>query len=420
LGSWNIATGQNAVAIGYFSESHGFASHAIGSYSKAAATGSMTLADYSTSSNYMVNNVENSLMARFAKGYSFITETNPTNTSGVAIPQQGLYVKPGGNVSIGESNRYVNTSAPTVTGSNTFASGTSNTVSGQASAVIGAANTVTGSLALGLGYKNVIGTAGVNNGWSSMGVGTGNTITGSKSVGIGWNNNISGDNSYAMGAASTASGDYSLALGVRAEAAHWGSTVLSNYPTAPYNLSSAPRTRTGRTVNMTGTNNFIVGANYGCNNTGTCTVGGDNSFTARFRGGYHLYTNDPSGAVPTTGVFLGPGANAWGSVSDKTKKENFQSIDGEELLAKIAGLEIVKWKYIGSKHQHLGPMAQDFYKAFKLGDGNDKIITTQDIEGVTIAGVQALEKRTKELQKENEELKQRLERLEALILQNKK
>jgi hypothetical protein len=117
----------------------------------------------------------------------------------------------------------------------------------------------------------------------------------------------------------------------------------------------------------------------------------------------------------TSGVFLGPNASSWGSISDKTKKEDFEEIDGEELLKKIAGLEIVKWKYIGSTHQHLGPMAQDFYQAFKLGDGDDKMITTQDIEGVTIAGVQALEKRTKQLQKENEQLKKRIERLEALI-----
>jgi hypothetical protein len=252
-----------------------------------------------------------------------------------------------------------------------------------------------------------------------MGIGAGNTINGDKSVGIGWNNVIPGDNSFAVGASSTASGDYSLALGVRAEAGHWGSTVLSNYPTGAYNLTSGLRTRTAQYKNATGTT-YSYGNYLGCNNSATCSVGGDNSFTARFRGGYHFYTNDPSGAVPTTGVFLGPGANAWGSVSDKTKKEDFQPIDSEELLAKIAGLEIVKWKYIGSKHQHMGPMAQDFYKAFKLGDGNDRIITTQDIEGVTIAGVQALEKRTKELQKENEDLKQRIERLEALILQNKK
>ena len=71
----------------------------------------------------------------------------------------------------------------------------------------------------------------------------------------------------------------------------------------------------------------------------------------------------------------------------------------------------------------MGPMAQDFYYIFKLGDGNDKVITTQDMDGVTIAAVKGLEARTRKLaqenealKKDNEQLKKRLERLEALIL----
>src|SRR5262249_58423912 len=58
--------------------------------------------------------------------------------------------------------------------------------------------------------------------------------------------------------------------------------------------------------------------------------------------------------------------------SDKTKKENFQPVDGEEVQGKIRGLELSSWNFIGhdpKKFRHYGPMAQDFYTAF----GNDGI-----------------------------------------------
>jgi len=58
--------------------------------------------------------------------------------------------------------------------------------------------------------------------------------------------------------------------------------------------------------------------------------------------------------------------------SDKTKKESFQPVDGEEVLGKIRGLELSSWNFIDhdpKKFRHYAPMAQDFYAAF----GNDGI-----------------------------------------------
>src|SRR5262245_36009274 len=61
------------------------------------------------------------------------------------------------------------------------------------------------------------------------------------------------------------------------------------------------------------------------------------------------------------------GRVAFTFTSDKTKKENFKPVDGEEVLGKIRGFELTSWNFIGhdpKEFRHYGPMAQDFYAAF--------------------------------------------------------
>jgi hypothetical protein len=59
------------------------------------------------------------------------------------------------------------------------------------------------------------------------------------------------------------------------------------------------------------------------------------------------------------------------------------------------------------KRPHIGPTAQDFYAAFKLGDSN-KTINTADAQGVALAAIQGL-------YEENQELKQQLGILAARL-----
>jgi hypothetical protein len=95
--------------------------------------------------------------------------------------------------------------------------------------------------------------------------------------------------------------------------------------------------------------------------------------------------------------------------SDKTRKENFKPVDGEEALGKIRGLDLTSWNYIGhdpKEFRHYGPMAQDFFAAF----GHDAVetigtpttITSGDLDGILMVAAQALEKRTVEQKKEIE------------------
>ncbi len=81
----------------------------------------------------------------------------------------------------------------------------------------------------------------------------------------------------------------------------------------------------------------------------------------------------------------------WGCSSDRDVKENFEPVNGREMLDKLATLPITTWNAIGTDPsvRRMGPMSQDFYAAFGLGD-DDKVITTGDLDGVALASIQGL------------------------------
>ncbi len=98
--------------------------------------------------------------------------------------------------------------------------------------------------------------------------------------------------------------------------------------------------------------------------------------------------------------------------SDAKRKENFNAIDNQDILDKIAALPISEWQFIGEHVRHIGPMAQDFYAAFHLGD-SDTAIATVDADGVALAAIQALKKENDTLRTLVEDLAKRLEKLDG-------
>ena len=72
-------------------------------------------------------------------------------------------------------------------------------------------------------------------------------------------------------------------------------------------------------------------------------------------------------------------------------------------------MPITSWSYKAEKPsiRHIGPMAQDFYKAFGLGL-DDKHITTIDEGGVALAAIQGLYQQNQALQRENRTLRAQL------------
>jgi hypothetical protein len=99
------------------------------------------------------------------------------------------------------------------------------------------------------------------------------------------------------------------------------------------------------------------------------------------------------------------------AVSDKTTKENFQPVDGEEVLKKLRELTLTSWNFIGhapEQFRHYGPMAQEFFAAFGhdgVGTiGTPTTINSTDMAGILMIAVQALEKRTTALQEKEAQL----------------
>ncbi|RAK65695.1 tail fiber domain-containing protein [Hymenobacter edaphi] len=143
-----------------------------------------------------------------------------------------------------------------------------------------------------------------------------------------------------------------------------------------------------------------------------------NQFSARFAGGYRLFTTAATTASQGTavGVKLDAGSNAWSIISDSTKKERVVLADGNLFLARINGLRLGSWNYRGQSPdtmRHYGPMAQDFYAAFGhdgVGrSGNPTSINQADFDGVNLIAIQALYRRVLLLEAANARQQQLLQ-----------
>jgi hypothetical protein len=188
------------------------------------------------------------------------------------------------------------------------------------------------------------------------------------------------------GFGSTASGNYSFAAGYQAHAGHQGAFVWADLsPNLTFSSTTA-----NQFLRATGGAAFATAIDY------------------------------TDGSV-TAGVHVLSGGTAWSSISDKNAKKNFQPVNGEAVLEKLAAIAVQKWNYKWEEETntpHIGPMAQDFKAAFYPGR-DDKSISTLEFDGVELAAIQGLNRKLEQrlAQKETEiaELEQRLEKLERLF-----
>jgi hypothetical protein len=230
------------------------------------------------------------------------------------------------------------------------------------------------------GYGNsIVSYAGNNVEYGFIGGGATNAIHASYgTVAGGYKNLASGVYAAVPGGLSnTAAGTGSFAAGIGSDAASAGSFAWSDDATNP-----------------------------------TQVVAGANQFVARASGGVKFYSN----ATLTSGVTLAPGSGAWGSLSDRAMKTNVVSLDDDAVLARVAKLPISEWSYRtqDGRIRHAGPMAQDFYAAFGLGE-DGRHITSIDEDGVALAAIKALERRERAADARNQALERQVAELAAAV-----
>jgi len=236
-----------------------------------------------------------------------------------------------------------------------------------------------GSATIGGGYQNTA-SADV----AVVGGGLNNTASGgSASVGGGHGNTASAGGATVPGGGNNAAGgDYSFAAGRRAKANHHGSFVWADSTDADFASQRYDQFR----VRANG------GARFDVNNDEWVEIYAD---------GTHLIET-------STGAYLTLGG-VWTDSSDRDLKENLAPVDGQEVLARLAGLPITTWNYEAEDPsiRHMGPVAQDFYATFGLGQ-DERHLAPLDTGGVALAAIQALYEHSQALEAENVALREQV------------
>lgn len=224
-----------------------------------------------------------------------------------------------------------------------------------------------------------------------------------------WNESNLGDYSAAFGRDTEASGNWSTAFGRDAEASGNWSIAMGLNVTANANNSIA-------LGSYASTNNQSGSIVFG-DASGTTDVTADNmnQFKVRASGGVTFLTNSNM----TVGVVLSPGSGMWSTLSDSTMKRNIRRVDTKKILDKVMELPIKQWNYKSQATdiRHIGPMAQDFYTIFGIGE-NDLTISTIDPSGIALAAIQELYRNTKELEsrtREIDDLREEVTELRVLV-----
>jgi hypothetical protein len=160
-----------------------------------------------------------------------------------------------------------------------------------------------------------------------------------------------------------------------------------------------------------------------------------NEFAVRATGGVRFVTSIDGNGSATSGVELAPGSGSWSSFSDRSAKHAFAAMDVRDVLRRLSSLPIQTWSYKGQGNdvRHVGPTAQDFHAAFRVGE-NDTHISAVDADGIALAAAkglyelglekdQKIDRLTDEvnaLKVSNEELQKRLAALELIVRESQK
>jgi hypothetical protein len=253
------------------------------------------------------------------------------------------------------------------------------------------------------------------------------TASAAGAVAIGSGAQATNDDALALGPSSIAGGLASIVIGPSIANGSFSVAIgLQNSASGNFSVAIG---KNARTANRQGS--IVLGDGCAGFSSDSVYPTANNQFIARGCGGIKLYTSQNL----SSGVEVAPGGGSWSSISDRNMKENFARLDGEDVLKRIRRVPVMTWNYKSQEAsiRHIGPMAQDLFAAFDVGE-SDRLINTIDIDGVNLAGVRALDERTSrqeaqiveleksnaELARRNAELEARLERLEAIVARSQK
>jgi hypothetical protein len=384
------------------------------------------------SNNYAVigggaNNTGSGISATVGGGVFNYAGTNYATVAGGganAATGSAAFVGGGGIYEIGNGSfyRYGNTAGGTASvvggGLANIASGISSFVGGggfdggiiDGNQAIGAASVIGGGLGnlatnqyatVGGGYHN---TAGGN--LATVSGGDQNNASGNHATVDGGFQNAAGG-SYATvpgGFQNAASGSYAFAAGVGAQAAHNGAFVWADSQSGAYssdrNNQFKIRAGGGMELDVSGSSGLNPAALY-VNSTSANGVGlymtessSDAAFVVNNAGTGDIIKGFNGGGSPVFEVVHDGTVYSKGIAltSDRNAKENFQALNPEAVLEKVASLPVSEWNYRADQKgvQHVGPMAQDFHAAFGLNGDDEKHISMVDEGGVALAAIQGL------------------------------
>jgi hypothetical protein len=262
----------------------------------------------------------------------------------------------------------------------TVSGGKSNVASGEAASIGGGFGNTANEIdsTIGGGFSNAAtGFRATVGGGNSNGAG-GNSAT----VGGGVNNVAFGTGATVPGGDdNTAQGNYSLAAGRHATASHNGAFVWAD--SSSFDFASTAQ----------------------------------DQFSVRATGGARFVSaiNGSTGA-PTAGVTLAPGGGSWASLSDQASKTAVTPASGRAVLRKLSSVPVSKWSYRSQDDsiRHIGPMAQDFYRAFGIGEDR-KHIDSVDADGVALAAIKGLHRELRAERRHRRDLERRMAGLEARL-----
>ena len=270
----------------------------------------------------------------------------------------------------------------------------------------------------------------------SLAFGDTNKALSTSSIAFGSGNEVKGAAGLSAGAGNRVCDTYGVAFGNKAISG--GPLINGNCDPDSFNIRGLAAVAIGFNVTADQDHSFALGKFASTNGFSGAFVWGDgsatssqqtfrasanNEFAARATGGFRFRTN----LAGSTGCNLPAGSGVFNCTSSRFTKENLSFVSGSDVLSRLRGIDVTTWNYIaeGRQVRHMGPMAEDFFKAFQLGTSNTSI-GLQDLTGVSLAAIKELDKRTSEveqlreqvnhLRQTNSDLERRLATLEQLML----